>query len=587
MFVIATAGHVDHGKSTLVRALTGMEPDRWAEERRRGMTIDLGYAWTRLPNGEQIAFVDVPGHERFVTNMLAGVGPTPAVLLVIAADEGWCRQTSEHVAALTALGVEHGVLAVTRADLGDADLAIEEARDRLAGTGLASVEAVAVSPVAGTGLEELRAALGRLVGRLPPAPTRPTRLWIDRVFTVRGAGTVVTGTLQSGSLRVGDEVRLFPFDDPVQVRGLESMKSSVPVVSATARVAVNLRLPRSREIHRGFALVGPADFLDVRTLDVRLIGGTGDVATHVVLHVGSAAVPVRVRGLGGDMARLVLDAALPLRVGERGVLRDPGRQSVVAGVQILDVDPPQLTRRGAAAARAAELAGAAGTALALRQRGAARRSRLHAMGVLDLDAPAPPGTVEQRDWVITGAQWSSWSDQLPALAARRAAGDPVSPWLARATAVRQLALPDPALLDPLIAGCAGLTSDANGVHRIGTRPDVTGAQRAALDRLVAGLNDEPFTAADAEALAGSGLDERHLAVAVANGTLLRIAKGIYLLPNAADLAIARLAELAQPFSLSEARQALRTTRRVAVPLLEWLDRAGATERVDEQFRKVR
>src|SRR5882672_3438031 len=144
MHVVATAGHVDHGKSTLIRALTGMEPDRWAEERRRGMTIDLGYAWTDLPNGSQIAFVDVPGHQRFITNMLAGIGPVPAVLLVVAADEGWCRQTAEHLAALKALDVRYGVLAVTRSDLGDADIAIEEARDYLADSPLAHMEAVAV-----------------------------------------------------------------------------------------------------------------------------------------------------------------------------------------------------------------------------------------------------------------------------------------------------------------------------------------------------------------------------------------------------------------------------------------------------------
>ncbi|HEY7175664.1 MAG TPA: GTP-binding protein, partial [Micromonosporaceae bacterium] len=200
MFVIATAGHVDHGKSTLVRALTGMEPDRWAEEKRRGMTIDLGYAWTTLDDDTQVAFVDVPGHQRFISNMLAGVGPVPAVLLVVASDEGWSRQTVEHVAALDALGVRHGVLAATRSDLGDADLAIAEARDRLAGTSLEDIEAVAVSPVAGVGLDDLRTALLRLTKRMPPTYTPATRLWIDRVFTIRGVGTVVTGTLASGRI---------------------------------------------------------------------------------------------------------------------------------------------------------------------------------------------------------------------------------------------------------------------------------------------------------------------------------------------------------------------------------------------------
>lgn len=171
MHVVATAGHVDHGKSALLRALTGMEPDRWAEERRRGMTLDLGFVWTRLPGAGDIAFVDVPGHERLVGNMLAGVGPVPAVLFVVAADQGWQPQSEEHLAVLDALGVRHGVLAVSRCDLADPDAARKEARTRIAESSLGDVECVAVSPVTGAGLDGLRAALVRLTDTLPP-PTR-------------------------------------------------------------------------------------------------------------------------------------------------------------------------------------------------------------------------------------------------------------------------------------------------------------------------------------------------------------------------------------------------------------------------------
>ena len=211
MHVIATAGHVDHGKSTLVRALTGMEPDRWAEERRRGMTIDLGFAWTVLPQGEQVAFVDVPGHERFVTNMLAGLGPVPAVMFVVAADEGWMPQSAEHLAAVDALQIEHGLLVITRADLADPGVATELAVAELAGTSLAAVECVAVSGRSGAGLNELRSALGRLVARLPaPDVAAPVRLWIDRIFSISGSGTVVTGTLPAGTVSEGDELELVP-----------------------------------------------------------------------------------------------------------------------------------------------------------------------------------------------------------------------------------------------------------------------------------------------------------------------------------------------------------------------------------------
>ena len=201
MQVIATAGHVDHGKSALVRALTGMEPDRWAEERRRGLTIDLGFAWMTLPGGDRVAFVDVPGHERFVPNMLAGVGPVPAVLLVVAADGGWMPQSAEHLAAIDAVGIRHGLLAVTRCDLADPGPATRQALDLVSRTSLGAVEAVAVSAVTGAGLAELRDALARLVAALPaPDPAAPVRLWVDRSFSIRGSGTVVTGTLPAGTV---------------------------------------------------------------------------------------------------------------------------------------------------------------------------------------------------------------------------------------------------------------------------------------------------------------------------------------------------------------------------------------------------
>src|SRR5712664_1657874 len=214
MHVIATAGHVDHGKSALLRALTGMEPDRWAEERRRGMTIDLGYAWMTLSAGERLAFVDVPGHERFVPNMLAGLGPVPAVMFVVAADGGWMPQSAEHLAAVDALGVRHGLLVITRSDLADPGPATRQALAEIARTSLGTVEAVHVSAVTGQGLDQLKAALVRLVDSLNGGSAHgqpaPVRLWIDRSFTIRGAGTVVTGTLPAGTVRNGQELVLAP-----------------------------------------------------------------------------------------------------------------------------------------------------------------------------------------------------------------------------------------------------------------------------------------------------------------------------------------------------------------------------------------
>src|SRR5690606_3559853 len=222
MHVVATAGHVDHGKSALVRALTGTEPDRLAEERRRGLSIQLGYAWTTLPGAGEVAFVDVPGHERFISTTLAGLGPVPAVLFVVAADDPWMPQAAEHLAALDALGVEHGVLAVTRADLADPGPARERALAELAATSLRGVPAVAVSARTGGGLDELRAALARMVSALPAPPAdAAVGLWVDRSFTVAGAGTVVTGTLPAGRVAPGD--RLASAGTEHRVRAVQSL----------------------------------------------------------------------------------------------------------------------------------------------------------------------------------------------------------------------------------------------------------------------------------------------------------------------------------------------------------------------------
>ena len=279
MYVVATAGHVDHGKSTLVRALTGMEPDRWAEERRRGMTIDLGYAWMTLPSadeelagkggptgkggpaGEQLAFVDVPGHERFVPNMLAGLGPVPAVMFVVAADGGWMPQSAEHLAAVDALGVRHGLLVVTRADLADPGPATRQALAEISKTSLGRVEAISVSAVTGQGLDELRAALSRLLAELR-GPARgsasqsgsgvdPVRLWIDRSFTIRGAGTVVTGTLPAGTVRNGQELLLSPSLQSVRVRGLQALELALLVTADEDREHLVRNDRRRREFVTG------------------------------------------------------------------------------------------------------------------------------------------------------------------------------------------------------------------------------------------------------------------------------------------------------------------------------------------------
>jgi selenocysteine-specific elongation factor len=588
MHVIATAGHVDHGKSTLVRALTGMEPDRLAEERRRGMTIDLGYAWTRLPGGTQVAFVDVPGHQRFVTTMLAGVGPVPAVLFVVAADEGWSAQSTEHLDALNALDVRHGVLAVSRSDLGDAELAAEEAREYLAGSSLEGIESVAVSAVKGVGMDELRDALERMSAQLPGSISGPTRLWVDRVFTIRGSGTVITGTLSAGTIRAADELQLHPSGRLVRVRGIESLKTSVDEVSSVARVALNLRAVKPDEVHRGDALTTPGRWDDVAVLDVRVRVLVDRLPAEVSVHVGSAAIPARVRPLGADTVRLTLATALPLHIGERMILRDPGAQRVVAGAVMLDPMPPALRRRGAARERAEQLGAVSGVPSLeneVARRGAVRRLDLIAAGV-SVDGPLPADIVVAAEWLINSGRWQQWCGELAEVVDDWAKAHPLQPGMPRRTASSRLGLPDAAVLDALVQA-SGLVLDFEGVHRRNVEaslpPEIDRALTGVLDR----LRLDPFDAPEAPQLSAAGLTEKYLAVATRSGRLLRVAAGVYLHPDAPDEAVHRLAELDQPFTLSQARQALGTTRRVALPLLELLDKTRRTQRVDSQRRSVR
>jgi selenocysteine-specific elongation factor len=623
MQVIATAGHVDHGKSTLVRALTGMEPDRWAEERRRGMTIDLGFAWTTLPNGPEgaegdgvtVAFVDVPGHERFVTTMLAGVGPVPAVLLVVAADEGWMPQSAEHLDALTALGVRDGLLVVTRSDLLDPELARDEARVHLAGTPLKDAEAVCVSAATGAGMDDLRAALTGLAARLPvPDPRADVRLWVDRAFTIRGAGTVVTGTLAGGRIRVDDDLVLAGADtEPraVTVRALQSLGEPAGEVRGVARVAVNLRGLAREAVARGDVLLTPGAWLTTTLLDVRLHGlrgGTGarsadaprDADGHgapdpaqlpeeLTVHVGSAAVPAKVRPLGPDTVRLRLRRALPLRVGDRLVLRDPGRRQVAAGATVLDVRPAEFRRRGAAARRAHELAGMDGRPSAageLARRGVARRADLLAMGVpgADLDALAHAGAPAAAGWLVDPGHATELARRLAEAVAAHDETDPLDPGLPTEAARRVAGLPEPRLVEAVLRHATRPGAEGRElVVRDGrvARSAVTGlptAVRTAMDALRADLQRHPFGAPEAGRLAELGLGPRQIASLVKAGELLRIADGVVLLPDADRRAVEILAGLGAEFTLSEARQALGTTRRVAVPLLELLARTGRTAR---------
>jgi selenocysteine-specific elongation factor len=579
--VIATAGHVDHGKSALVRALTGMEPDRWEEERRRGLTIDLGFAWTTLPSGRRLAIVDVPGHERFVGNMLAGVGSVPAALVVVAADDGWSAQTAEHVAVLDALGVRHAVLAVTKADVADPAPALADAKDRLAATSMGAVPGVAVSSVTGAGLPELTALLEHLVGDLPvPDPDAPVRLWIDRAFTIRGAGTVVTGTLPVGSVAVGD--RLLLGNREVGVRGLQTLGEPADRVAATARVALNLRGVAVEELSRGDALLTPGAFRGTALVDVTLaVEPDPPLPTGLVVHIGAATVSARARPLDGRAVRLRLATALPLRVGDRLLLREPGTRRVV-GADVRDVDPPELRRRGAARLRAAELTGretgSAGAAAELAGRRIVRAADFAAMGW-----PVPGGAVAVGPWLVADGVVDEVARQVPDVVARYRRLRPLEPGPPVDVVRRALELPDVALVEAAVRSPLELREGRVVDSAAALPPEV---QRA-VDAVRARLADDPFAAPEAPDLVASGLGPRELAAAVRAGQLVRVGEGVVLAPGIEQEAARRLAGLPSPFTVSQARQAWGTSRRVAVPLMEWLDARGVTERLPDNTRRFR
>jgi selenocysteine-specific elongation factor len=579
MHVVATAGHVDHGKSALIRALTGIEPDRWEEERRRGMTIGLGYAWTRLPvaGGEvEVAFVDVPGHERFVPTMLAGVGPVPAALFVVAATEGWRPQSEEHLAALDAMGVRRGVLAVTHADLADPGPAMAAAAARLARSSLGAIDAVAVSSVTGLGLTELRHALARMVGRLPaPPPDASVRLWVDRSFTVAGAGTVVTGTLPAGRIAPGDTLQVGSSGRLVTVRGLQCLGRQVTAATGVSRVAVNLRGVERQALARGDALHTPDAWCRTRSADVRLHGADPASAhwSALVLHIGSSESAVSSRPLGPGLARLRWKRPLPLHVGDVGLLRDPGAHRIVGRVVVLDPDPPELVRRGDGARRATALAGATGTpdpAAELARRGVVSAGRLAALGVPAPDL-APLG-----GWFVEPELRERLARRLPDEVARHRREHPLEPGLPIETARQLLELPDArlvaALLRPPLHVIDGRVTDLAGGVAV---PD---SLQGKVERLLADLDERPFLAPEAARISDLGLSRQELAVAERAGLISIIGDGIVLGPEALKLAAERLRALPAPFTLSQARQALGTTRRVAVPLLERMDREHLTVR---------
>ncbi|MGI9608933.1 MAG: selenocysteine-specific translation elongation factor [Acidimicrobiia bacterium] len=357
MTVIATAGHVDHGKSTLVRALTGTDPDRLAEEKERGLTIDLGFANLPLSRRRSISLIDVPGHIRFLRNMLAGVGAVQGVLFVVSATEGWKPQSEEHLRILDLLGLEHAVIAVTMADLVDTELlelAVLDVEDHIVGTFAEGAPIVPVSGVTGHGIDELKSALTGLFEAVGSARNRKApRLWVDRSFSPTGTGTVVTGTLTDGELAVGDNITVVPTREEGRVRTLQSHHRSVDVIKPGNRVAINLSGIGHASVKRGDVLVHPDRWHSASIIDaeIRVLPQMPQPLTRrgaFQTYIGSGEFSTRVRLLGGvdqlnpgatGKVRLYLDRPVPALPGDRFVLRESGRSQTVGGGRFLDIDP--------------------------------------------------------------------------------------------------------------------------------------------------------------------------------------------------------------------------------------------------------
>ena len=359
MTVIATAGHVDHGKSSLVLALTGTDPDRWAEEKRRGMTIDLGFAHTQLPSGETASFIDVPGHIRFLRNMLAGVGAIDGCILVVDAKEGWMPQTEEHFQILKLLGLQHGVIALTKVDLVDAKVEIDrrnEIRTKLRGSFLSDAPIVSVSVVSSKGLDEIRKALDVLIGdSTRNSPTRNRnrpRLWVDRSFSSRGAGTVVTGTLIDGSLESDTELTIVRTRQRVRVREIQQHEKSTTQLAPGHRCALNLVGVNHAEIFRGDALIVPDQWLPSTMFDASLtiVPSLQHRVTRrgsYSVYIGSGEFAAKIRLIGtrelqaneNGFVRIALQTPIPILPGDRYILRESGRQETIGGGEVLDIAP--------------------------------------------------------------------------------------------------------------------------------------------------------------------------------------------------------------------------------------------------------
>lgn len=575
MPVVGTAGHVDHGKSTLIERISGRDPDRWVEEKTRGLTIDLGFAWAPLPDGTEVSFVDVPGHEKFLKNMLAGIEAIDVALFVVAADEGWMPQSEEHLAVLDLLGVGRGVVALTKIDLVDRDLqelARAEVIEKLEGTSLEGAQVIPVSASSGEGIDLL---LEALAGQIPldRDPGDRPRMWVDRSFTVSGAGTIVTGTLLDGPITIDQVVEVYPTGQTARVRSIQSHEQSHQSITPWRRVALNLGGLSHDEIQRGHMIGAPnawdvsARFV-VRLNTARFVDEIDQRGAYQ-LHLGSSAHRMTITGMDQDRAIFTLDSEVPVAAGDRFILRDTGRKLVIGGGFVLDPAPGR-TRQAMRSSVSIEpdLGPNAVADCLLEIRGMEKLTLLsaHSAGGQPADAfivgetALHPGLVDDLRTRAIGLVDETHRVQ------------PLRPGLPLATLAERLRI-DTAVVEAIVETADELERHGPDVSRTGHRTKLDPQQEQAWQQAREAL-EQSLAVPSADEL---GLEPDLLSLKVRTGELVRVAPGLVYRPGQIEQLKDYMAEL-EEFTVSQFRDAAGLSRKYAVPILEWSDKEGLTVR---------
>ncbi len=604
-FVVGTAGHIDHGKSTLITALTGIDPDRLAEEKRRGMTIDLGFAHMTLPSGREIGLVDVPGHARFMRNMLAGAHGLDVVLLVVATDEGVMPQTREHLEIIDLLEVRQGLVVLTKLDLADSEwleLVKADVVEVTKGTSLEGAPLIAVSATTGEGISGLTAALDDLLGKAKPRPDlgRP-RLPIDRVFTMSGFGTVVTGTLVDGRLSVGDELEVVPSGRLVRVRGLQRHSVKVETVAPGNRVAANLIGVEKSDLARGDVLARPHTMQPARRIDaeLRVLASAPQPVRHgaeLLLNTGTVEVSCRVIVLEGDelapggkgWVQLYLDRPIAAAADDRFVLRVPSPAQTVAGGRFVDVAPRKHPRHNSAV-RESLVRRAAGNVLQEELRKYPRGVTVAALLKATLAPKADLDQLRARrlgDWLFSDEAWTAMSTRASHEVEAFHSAHPLRPGMAREELRSRLGVPAASFASVL----QGLVADGRIVERDGSlaspqhRVELETAGGPAADLLEL-LGRQPFAPPSLpEAMQHSGATEEMVRALVQRGDLVRASPDIAFTKAAYEAAVALVKEIAASdgsVTVAQLRDRMGASRRPVLALLEYLDAQRLTRRVGD------